>query len=235
MLNFPILHTSPFLSILPDTLAEKMKEIAVLVKYDNGEFIHDRGDMNRGLSIVKTGAVNVGIYGEDGAFVLTSTLGEGQCFGEFTLFTKLPRTHHATARGVTEIYQIPDNKFMNLTEKEPKLLNALLSVTLMRTHYLLEMLDAFRRLPLRERTAKTLVTMMPSHKTAAVGTTQKILCRQTELANMLGVTRVSLNRVLQQLAALSLIEIGYGYIEIPNAQRFKSWVDQHCGLTTLSV
>ncbi|PHR57193.1 MAG: hypothetical protein COA43_12460 [Robiginitomaculum sp.] len=234
MLNFPTLHTSPFLSVLPETLANKVKEIAVVVKYNDGEFIHDRGDMKRGLSIVKTGAVNVGVYGEDGAFILTSTLGEGQCFGEFTLFTKLPRTHHAAARGVTEIYQIPGKKFMGLTEKEPQILNALLTVTLMRTHYLIEMLDAFRRLPLRERTAKTLVTMMgPRGATGTKGGEYKISCRQSELASMLGVTRVSLNRVLQQLADLTLIKIGYGYIEILDTNCMISWVGRHCGLTAL--
>jgi len=94
---------------------------------------------------------------------------------------------------------------------------------LKRTHSLLELLDAMRRLPLRERTAKVLLNLVNANESENL-----IECRQSDLAATLGVTRASLNKALQQLAELELIELGYGKIELSNNRALSEWVTEHC-------
>lgn len=204
--------------VTPETRA-RLIAAATIVKYSAGQMIHSRGDDKPGLSIVKSGAVRVGIYGTDGDFVMTSMLGEDHSFGEFTLFTTLPRTHDISAAVATEIYQLSQASFTRIYDSAPDLARALTTATLIRSHLLLEMLDAIRRLPLLERTAKFLITTMTTQ-----GGVSTLDYRQSDFAYMLGVSRVSLNRALKQLADLDLIELGYGAINIPSPNVLEDWL-----------
>ena len=196
------------------------------MKYSGGQLIQMRGDLKPGLSIVRKGAAHVGVNGIDGTFVMVAALGPGECFGEITLFTELPRTHDISAIGDTEIYQLSKITFDRLYNREPAISRALLKTTLHRTHILLEMLDAIRRLPILERTAKILLSM--SH---SLGGSNVLQGRQDELAYTLGISRVSLGKALKQLNQLGLIAIGYGKIAIPSRPQLAIWVDRNCGTT----
>ena len=107
----------------------------------------DTGDTNSGPCIVRTGAVRVGNQGKDGSYLTTSILTPGQCYGEFTLLAGLPRTHEMVAIGVTAIDEIGKDRFLTLYEARPELADALLKISLVRNHSLLEFMDDMRRLP----------------------------------------------------------------------------------------
>lgn len=218
----PILQagSSALLDLLEDDLADEIKSMALLNRYSAGQLIHSRGDNSPGLSIVKTGTVNIGVYGVDGTFVMASVLGPGEAFGEFTLFTDLPRTHDVSAMGDCEVYQINGSRFLRLCDKEPRLVNALLKSTLIRTHMLLEILDAMRRLPVLERTAKTILSMSYTS-----GAKSQLSCRQNDLALSIGVSRVTLGKVLKKLEAENLLKLGYGRIELPDRNKLEVWLE----------
>ena len=223
MLDLLAASTPSFMQSLQDELRRKVAAAGTLVRYDDGQLIHNRGDVKPGLSIVDSGSVQVGIYGEDGTFVMTTQMSPGQTFGEFTLFAGLPRTHDATAAGPTVINQISAPAFYRLYEAEPEISRALLSTTLVRTHRLLEMMDAMRRLPMRERIAKVLFTL-----TQTAGGVEAFECRQVDLAYTLGVSRMSLSTALKQLRDLGLVETGYGQIRIPDTALMHAWVSEYC-------
>lgn len=211
------------MDLLSDPVREQVAKAGSVIRYQDGQLIHNRGDQKPGISIVVSGAVQVGVYGADGTFVMTSILGPGQTFGEFTLFANLPRTHDITASGETQINQITALAFERLYEEQQQISRALLTTSLVRTHRLLEMMDAIRRLPMRERTAKVLFTLLQT-----AGGEQSFDYRQSELAYALGVSRTSLNSALKQLRALGLVETGYGQINVPEPERLQRWVATHC-------
>ncbi len=223
MLDLLAKNTPSFMDRLSPPLRQQISDAGTLVRYQDGQLIHSRGDMKPGISIVASGMVQVGIYGEDGTFVMTSHLNSGQTFGEFTLFAGLPRTHDVTAAGDTQINQIPAQAFFRLYDTEPEISRALLTTALIRTHRLLEMMDAMRRLPMRERTAKVLFTLMQT-----AGGDDAFECRQSDLAFALGVSRTTLNGALRQLVDIGLIETGYGQIRLPDVDRMSRWVTDHC-------
>jgi len=226
LLSLIDIDATPFLGLLPPRVAEELLSLSVLVKYSNGQLIHTRGESKPGLSIVHSGAAHVGVNGIDGTFVTAAALGQGECFGEFTLFTDLPRTHDTSSIGESQIYQISKSKFDALYEREASISRALLKTTLTRTHILLETLDALRRLPILERTAKTLLTM-----SYTLGCDDSLIIKQSDLAYSLGVTRVSLAKALKQLVSIELIELGYGRINFLDRDALARWVQQHCGIS----
>lgn len=223
MLDLLAKNTPSFMDQLSEPVRQQVAAAGTIVRYQDGQLIHNRGDHKPGISIVASGAVQVGIFGADGTFIITSNLGLGQTFGEFTLFAGLPRTHDITAAGETEINQISAPAFERLYDREPEISRALLNTALVRSHRLLEMMDAMRRLPMRERTAKVLFTLLQT-----AGGAQSFEYRQSDLAFALGVSRTSLSTALKQLARLGLIETGYGRINIPDPERMRDWVTENC-------
>jgi CRP-like cAMP-binding protein len=208
-----------FLDFLEDATSAKLKEAGSLVSYSNGQLIHSRGANKPGISIVESGTVFAGITDADGKQLIVGILGKGQCFGEFTLFTDLVRTHDVSAVGETRIYQIPATAFSKLFDNNPDIARALLQSTLYRLHILLESMDAMRRLPVLERTAKILLIFSYTS-----GKELDIPVRQEELANTVGVSRVTMGKALKELAKLQLISLGYGLIHINNKSELINWL-----------
>lgn len=209
----------PFLAQLSGQDITALERAAIAMRYQDGELIHNRGDNKPGLSIVRSGAVRVGIIRENGTFVITSMLGPGQTFGEFTLFADLPRTHDIMAQGEAQIWQLPGMRFLQLCENRPDLLPALLKTSLVRNYLLLEMIEAMRSLPVLERVAKILLILVATSQQG-----DKFYTRQSDLAATLGMSRATLSKALGQLERLDLISRGYGRIMIPDHKISTNWV-----------
>lgn len=214
----------PFLSFLSDDQVARLTARGNRRKFADGQFIHSRGDRDPGLSIIETGAARTGIYGTDGEFIITSFLGPGHSFGEFTVFTDIPLSHDVSAVGPTTIIRIPSQAFLELGETEPAFLNALMRATLMRSHILLEMLHAIRMLPLVPRVAKFLLILTPPPPAKP-----KVRFKQSDLAATIGLSRASMNRALTELEALGLIERRYGAIEVRSVDELLAWSRQTSG------
>lgn len=214
----------PFMSFLTDDQAARLKAAGQRRKLTDGQYIHSRGDSDPGISIIESGAARAGIYGTDGEFILTSFLGAGHSFGEFTVFTELPLSHDISAVGPTTVIRIPSRTFLELGEAEPAFLLALMRATLMRSHILLEMLHAIRILPLVPRVAKFLLILTPPPPAKP-----KVRFKQSDLAATIGLSRASLNRALTDLEQLGLIERRYGAIEVRSIDALLVWLRQESG------
>lgn len=222
MFDFARYQPTPYLDLLPADLVTRLKLDGHRRTLDDGQFVHSRGDENPGISVIEDGAAQAGIYGVDGSFILTSYIGPGHTFGEFTVFTNLPRTHDISAVGKTTILDIPARRFQSLCDDDPRYLSALLQTTLMRSHLLLEMLHAVRSLPLTMRVAKFLLILSPPTEVDAI-----LKFRQSDLASTLGIARASMNEALAKLQDHSLIERGYGHVRIPHRAALAAWLNTH--------
>lgn len=209
----------PFLEQLSQKDIAALKSAAILMRYQDDELIHNRGDDKPGLSIVTSGLIRVGVIHEDGTFIITSMLGKGQTFGEFTLYADRPRTHDIIAQGETQVWQLPGTRFLNLCDTHPALLPALLKTSLVRNFVLLEMIEALRSLPVVERVAKILVLLVTMARQG-----DNFYARQSDLAATLGLSRATLSKALARLEALGLITRGYGRIMIIDHGALTDWV-----------
>ncbi|MDX1489264.1 MAG: Crp/Fnr family transcriptional regulator [Acidiferrobacterales bacterium] len=216
--------------LLPDTLMRRLLGLGTLVRYKDGELLHQRGEHKPGLSIVQAGQVVAGNLGSDGSFLMSSQIGPGECFGEFTLFAGLPRTHEISSVGESAVYQIPAAPFMALFDNEPDIARALLVIALVKYHALLEFVDSLRRLPLEVRVARLLLANV-GDRTGR----QEVKCRQEDLAFTFGVTRVSIGKVIARLQGEGLIEAGYGRIVVPDVSKLEEWVEARSLITPLEA
>ena len=179
--------------------------------------------------MVRSGAVRFGNAGSDGSYVVITLMGPGQCFGEFSLFADLPRTHDAVAIGETVVDQINRAAFDAILAVEPELSRIMLTAVTGRLHAATELIDDMRRLPLPVRAAK-LLWQMSRASTRSGG---PVRCTQTELAFALGVSRVSSGRALAVLHKLGLVKPGYGQIGVPDRDRLQAWISARAKLSAL--
>ncbi len=214
--------------LAPEIMAE-LYALGRIVTYDDGQLVHQRGEAEPGLSIVKSGQVVAGNVGADGSLLMTSVIQQGDCFGEFTLFAGLPRTHDIYSFGPSEVYQVPKVKFLKLFGERPELAEVMLTLALYRNHALLEYLDNLRRQPLLVRTAQ-LINSNVRAKTEYY----EVETRQDQLAFSLGVSRVSIGKALASLQKVGLIELGYGKIIVPSTHKLRLWLQDKNLLAPLS-
>lgn len=207
--------------LLPKDVMSQMEGAGRLKTYCDGQLIQQHGDSRRGISVLMSGAIIAGNIGTDGSFVVSSALQPGECFGEFTLFAGLPRTHDLSASGTVKVLHVSERAFLPLFDREPAIGKALLAITLRRTHDLLEFLDGQRRLSLPVRVAKVLLSFLSKE-----GALRVVRCKQEELAYILGVTRVSVSKALKLLSEADLVQLGYGVIEITDEDLLSHWVEE---------
>lgn len=219
------------LDLIDASVAAQLRAVSNTIRYDDGQLIHSRGDPKPGVSIVREGAVHIGSVGKDGSFISTSVFGPGQCFGEHTVFSGLPRTHDVFAIGEARVDQISGPDFMAVFEREPSLGRALLIVSQIRTHILVEQLDDLRRLPLPIRAAKYLVDNVD--RAGADDGTHDVRIRQSDMVFAMGVSRVSIGKVLNKLQDENLIVLGYGAIRLPDLARLERWISGRTKVSAL--
>ncbi len=215
---------------LPEELRKALFSAGTPVTYQDGETIHHRGDAEPGLSVVRKGVVRMGNYTVDGDYIVTVHLTPGDCFGEFTLFAGVPRTHHAQAMGVTVVDQISKAAFDRVLGSNPEFRQSLLAVVTTRLYASLEFIEEMRSLPLDVRAAKMLLRAVPPEASSA-----QVTLTQDQLAGALGVTRVSVNKCLREFEQLDLIERHYGKINVPDVAALTDWVTQRMQIEPLPL
>lgn len=189
--------------------------------YQDGEIIHARGERKAGLCVVLEGSVKVGNYGSDGRYFLSKLLKPYESFGEFTVFSQLPRTHTSEAKGETKIGYISPTKLKRALSTEPAIALALLQSLSTRLHLSLEALDDAKRLPVLVRVAKMIYAINLEE-----GKIENRHLSQDDIATQLGVSRMVVSTSLKQLTELGLIKKGYRHIQIIDLEKFNAWLSE---------
>ncbi|MGJ8686470.1 MAG: Crp/Fnr family transcriptional regulator [Spongiibacteraceae bacterium] len=220
------LAQSPLFQSLPAELLEQLSLIGETRQFGNKQLIASRGDVDRELNIIESGAVRASNVDLDGRRVETAVLEAGDSFGEFTLLAGSPRFFDFHAHGDTCVRSISKAQFDKLMQNSTAFRDGILLMLTQRLLTAVEIIEDIRRLPLPAQLAKFLLYRCSPQ----VNDESHYQGTQTELADALGVSRVALGQALNVLKKQELLTTGYGYIEIPSHQKLQAWVGQHAPL-----
>jgi len=193
------------------------------MSFSENEMIDLRGEPVDKLFIVKSGACRMCRIDKNGREKLIAVLGPGQPFGAMQLLLKKNRTVDIFAQGKTELWAISQDSFTQLLDAHADFTKALLVTTLYRFNSVMEQLDDNDRLPLIVRVAKLLLSMQASVQS------DNIDWSQSDLALLLGASRVATGKALRQLSDEGLISLNYASVEILNIDDLKQWVFKRTG------
>lgn len=198
-----------FLDLIGAEGLAAIRAAANRVRYQAGSFVHHRGDHRPGLSIVLEGRVQIGNLTEDGAQLVTLECGAGHTFGEITSFVPIARTHDVIALEDTTILQVSASALQRLLQSEPRIGSGLLQVFAGRLHLALEILEDFRANAPTGRLASALL-----RRTRMVPEGGCVQVTQSALAYEIGVSRVTLGKLLKDFEARGLLLRDYGKLHI---------------------
>ena len=179
--------------------------------FRRGEVIFHHGDPAGAMHVIKSGRVKIHTPSEEGEETVITLYHEGECFGEMAALDGGPRSTSATAVEPTETLTLLREDLLSLLREDPDLALAIvqeLIARLRRTNASLE--EAFY-LSLDARMARRLLEMAEAEgRRTANGVEVPLPLTQQELAGMVGVTRVSVNRLLGAFQDERLIRLNKG-------------------------
>ncbi len=177
-------------------------------RFRRNEVIFHQGDPGDSLHVVATGAVKIVLPSAEGEEAIIATLRPGDFFGELALLDGAPRSATATALEPSETLVLPRQVFVGLLDTLPGLRDALLADLAKELRRLTGHVEELHFLDLAGRLAMRLSRLAQESQPGTGGEIRlNWPYTQSDLAAMIGGTRQSVNRLLNELVEDDLIRI----------------------------
>lgn len=191
------LQIVPFFNSLKAEEAGELATRLVMRRFNQGQVIFHHGDPGGLLYIIISGKVKISHSTPEGHEALLAILGTGDFFGELALLDNSPRSATAEALEATETLTLHRAEFRRFLHNNPDFAMHVLHTMAQHIRRLNSQLSDIFFLDLPGRLARTLLRLADQH---GVEVTEGILIdlslTQTDLAEMTGATRVSINKAL---------------------------------------
>ena len=213
-----LLRSSPFFSRLGDSEADAILAQATVSRYGAGTLIFAKGDPGNSMMAVLRGRVMISSPSVDGRQVVLTTFREGDVFGEIALLDGKERTADATAATDCELLVVARRSLLALLERRPELALQLLVVFCERIRRTNEQVEDFAFLHLETRMAKALLRLAQEEGTRNPASRLGLKISQRALGEIVGSSRESVNKHLQDWKRSGIIELEKGSILIRDVE-----------------
>lgn len=194
---------------LDPNLQERLRKAAPLRSFTDGAIIQQRGDTPSGFWLIETGSVTVGQFLAEGQFRALAVLGPADSYGELALFSGKRRVVDAVARGAADLRWIDGARFEAALADDPASMRRMLGALAEELQEMLGVITGLRRGSAKRRISAMLINLTGSDILPS-----KIIIGQDEIAELAGVTRATVNKVLRELEQGRVLLRGYGMVEI---------------------
>ena len=209
-----LLRLNPLFAGLDGEAIARIAALCTRRQLAAGEVLFVKGDEGDALYGIRRGQIRIATGTEAGKRLTLNVLGPGDLLGEIALLDGRPRTADAIAAEPTELFTVRRQDFLRLLEREPRIAVHLIELLCERVRWISERMEETALLPLEVRLARRIRALA-----ADFGTDLHI--SQEELGILLGVTRESVNRQLQQWRRDGIIELGRGRIRLLEPERLE--------------
>lgn len=200
----------------PKTL-DQLVAASIVVSYGNRQRIFDKGDEGDRLLGVLAGQVRIYVISNEGRELIMNVMMPGELFGEISLIDGKPRSASAVAVGDTDLLHIKRQDFMTLLKGNGDLCLKFMSILCERVRWTSGLLEDASLLDLPSRLAKRLMSLASGiGEKEGEGIRIAVKLSQTDLGNMLGVTREAVNKQLREWKKDGLVDMQDGQMTILN-------------------
>lgn len=194
---------------------ERLAALAVTRRLKKGEVLFNKGDEGDALYGVRSGNICISTTAPNGKEIILSVMERGDVFGEIALLDGLPRTADAWALEGSELIMMRRRDFTSLLEREPSLAVHLLELLCERLRSTNAMLEDVSFLGLPARLAKRLLSLATIYGQACEdGEMIGLKLSQSDLGQMLGTSRESINKQLQEWVRQGFVKLGRSRVTI---------------------
>lgn len=210
------LKNVPFFANLSKSELVTMANALVKRRFNVGDIIFHYGDPGGLLYIIAKGKVKIMHSSPDGQEALLAILGPDAFFGELALLDESPRSATVEAIERTETWTLHRDDFINyLNNNQEFTLHVLHTMAQNIRRMNMQLSDVFF-LDLPARLARILLALARQHgREAADGSVFiDLSLTQTDLAEMTGATRVSINKALGRFRRAGWVSVKSRYFTI---------------------
>ena len=176
-------------------------------RFEGGVQVLHRGDPGSGFWLIESGHVMACRFGPEGERTLFAVLGPGDLIGELACFAGLTQQVHAITEGEASLVWIDMQQVDGLLSSGPEFARWLLAALAFKLRTALDRVEGNQNLSAEERVARVLADI-------AANEGAELTITQQQLADYVGVSRVTTGKILTHLAAEGLVELGYGRIKV---------------------
>jgi CRP/FNR family cyclic AMP-dependent transcriptional regulator len=176
-----------------------------------GFIIFSQTDPAEAAFIVRSGQINILLTTVDGRELVINEMRAGDCFGELSLVTNLPRSTEALVHIAAEIFTLPRHDFLTELENQPRMLRHLLETTAHRLQSSSDRESALAFLDASARLARVLLQLDREYSADGF-----ITIGQDDLAQRLGLARQTVAKTLGLWRRSGWLVTGRGKIVVIN-------------------
>jgi len=192
------LRNVPYFSSLDTADLTELSRSMIRRKYALSQVIFHMDDPGGLLYIILEGKVKVYRTNAEGNEAVLAILGIGEFFGELSLIDNEPRSATAEAIEDAQVYTLHRDDFLRFLKNNPAFSIQISSVLAQRIRSMNEQVSDVLFLDLPGRLARKLIQLAENHgEEREDGIYIPISLTQSNLAEMTGATRVSVNKALK--------------------------------------
>lgn len=188
-----------------------------------GETVFRKGDPGDAMYGVLSGTIAIQIASGEGETRVVNHLTEGEVFGEIALIDGQNRTADAVGINKTELVIIRRPDFWQVVDRYPKILLPLMEFLCARLRWLNAQVEESAFLSSEQKLAKKLLHLSTTQASNQKGMRMReIAASQSDLSQLVGVGRESINRILQGWKKREVVELRRGKIIVRDWQYLES-------------
>ena len=202
------LQLVPFFNNLQDDEAKNLSKRLVLRRFGPDQVIFHHGDPGGLLYIIVNGKVKITHTTLDGQEAMLAIFGAGDFFGELALLDDSPRSATAEALEETETLTLHREEFIRYIGDNPDFALHVLHTLAQHIRRLNNQISDIFFLDLPARLARQLLQLASQHgQKTDDGIRIELSLTQTDLAEMTGATRVSINKALGRFRRAGWVKV----------------------------
>jgi len=214
--------------------------------YKKGQIIYNQGDDANFVYYLVSGKVQIYVSSPSGTEKILATFSGGSMFGKSAFFDKLPRASCAKTLAKSEIIPIDRAKMADIISNYPHFALEMLEYLSNTIRMFSNQIENISFLQADKRIAMFIISKIPKESVKEANSSffhqsicafrkegfarlkgmesnMKIKCTHDEISITVGVSRVTVSRVLSRFVNEGLITTGYGFIKINNAAKLKDF------------
>lgn len=203
----------------PEELQTELRAKAIRRSFAPGQFLHHRGDAADGFWIVENGQVKCGHQDAQGNMHVLFILGPGDSFGELACLGQFERVLDIEALGKVDMLWVSEKIFSEAMGRSPDIVREMLKILAKQLQEALDNLLVFRNMSAPKRLAQRLIAFAVDREPPV-----KLGIKQQELAELIGVSRMTIASALSELESKGLVTRRYGHLVIEDPAALRDWM-----------
>lgn len=227
----PYLSDSPYVTDNVGKFNDELKTLMTISRprrYQSGQIIYMQGEKSRHFYFVGRGKVKVSIFRENGSEKILAIQEDNTFFGESAAFDRYPYFATATALEESDIHIFNIDDTEALLRDHPEVSMLIITAIIRKLRLLGLQVEDLSFLDAQKRVAHILLKLM--HEVGEL-TSGGILIKKRitheDLANITGLSRVTVTNVLNLLDRLKLITKGRLRYTIVDRDKLESFVESN--------